>query len=205
MKIAGKAVAIALWGSLAILTAGCASSSLVKIWHDSSYQTPPMKSMLIIAVRKDGARRHLWEDAFARSLAGHGVNAVPSYRLFPDSPPDTSQIISSVKPNSFDGIMVILRLPTDTLTRYIPAYSYIDSYWPRYTAYYGEGEHEAYVDTQMVDIRAIDVITTGKGGHLIWSAQSTTTYPGHVSDVHRGIVRKVTAELARRGIIGAAP
>jgi len=51
-----------------------------------------MTKIFIVAVRRDPIRRRVWEDVFAEELAKHGVNAVQSYRLFP-------QAVAGFKPN----------------------------------------------------------------------------------------------------------
>lgn len=78
---------------------------------------------------------------------------------------------------------------------------YYGHYWKRYITYYHEIDHPGYIDSQTVDVRAIDVTTTGTGGRLIWSATSRTPDPGTVTDVQRGIVSLVLSELERRHII----
>jgi hypothetical protein len=212
MTLLGKAVAAVVLGCSIGPLCGCASSSLVDRWHDPVYQSPPLGRMLVIAVRKDATKRRIWEDAFANELAQHGVAATTSYTLFPDAPPDTNQIVDivdNVQTNGIDGILVIRRLPTETNTQYVPGYTSTEpvarysSYWQRYRTYYREINHPGYVESQAVDIRAIDVTTTGNGGRLIWSATSRTPDPGSVTDVQRDIASLVMAELAQRSIIRA--
>jgi hypothetical protein len=210
-----KKALMAVLACLIIQMSGCASSSLIDIWHDSSFKAAPISKMLVIAVRKDTTHRRIWEDAFASELGKHGVAATPSYRLFPDSLPDTTQVISTVQANGFEGILVTLRLPMETNKLYIRGYTsveqdvrfspyygpYYSPYWERYRTYYREVEHPGYVDSQKVAVRAIDVTTTGKNGHLIWSATSRTPDPGSVTDVQEGIAGLVITDLARQKII----
>jgi hypothetical protein len=208
MNSLGKAVAVVALGCLISQMFGCASSSsLVNIWHDSSFQAPPLGKMLVIAVRKDAAKRRIWEDAFAGQLVRHGVAATQSYTLFPDAPPDTDQVISTVQANGFDGILVILRRPTETDTHYVPGYTSVvpsndySVFWPTYWTYYSIIEHPGYIDSQTVGIRTIDVATTGNGGHMVWSATSRTPDPGSVTDLQSGIAALVTGKLAQVNII----
>jgi hypothetical protein len=163
--------------------------------------------MLVIAARNDATKRRIWEDAFAVELAKHGVMATSSYSLFPDAPPDTNQVSTTAQANGFDGILVVLRLPPEKYTQYIPGYTSVEQdvrysyYWQRYWTYYREIEHPGYIDSQSVAIRAIDISTTGNGGRLIWSATSRTPDPGSVMDLQSGIADLVISELAQRGII----
>lgn len=215
-----KTITVAAIGFSISQFCGCASSNLVDIWHDSSFQAPPLSKIMVIAVRKDATKRRFWEDAFAGELAKHGMAAISAYSLFPDAPPDTNQVIATAQTNGFDGILIILRLPTETNTHYVQGYTYTEqdkrytpftgpysgpypngSYWQRYMTYYREIEHMGYTDSQTVDIRAIDVTTTGTEGRLIWSAMSRTPDPGSVTDVQSGIVSLVLSDLVQRNII----
>jgi hypothetical protein len=222
MSLLVRAVEVTALGLLMSLMFGCASSSsLAGIWHDPSYQALPLGKMLVIAVRKDAVKRRMWEDAFTGELAKHGATATSSYSLFPDAPPDTNQIITTVQANGFDGFLVILRLPTERNTNVVQGYTtterdtrngqysspyydpYYGSYWQRYNTYFREIDHPGYVDSQTVAIRSIEVTTTGNGGHLIWSATSRTPDPGSASEVQRGIAGLVLSALAKRNIIGS--
>ena len=207
-KILGKAVIAATLGCLIIQMYGCVSSSiLVDKWYDPSLKVPPLGKMLVISVRKDATKRRIWEDAFTGELAKRGVAAISSYSLFPDAPPDTDQVIATVKANGFDGILAIFRLPTETNKYFVQGYTTqiqdvrYSPYWNRYWTFYRDIVHPGYTDSQTVDIRAIDVTTTGNGGRLIWSATSRTPDPRSVTDVQRGIAGLVISELAQRSII----
>jgi hypothetical protein len=209
MNLLGKAVAVGALGCLLSLMCGCASSTLVDKWHDPSFKAPPLSKMLVIAVRKEATKRRIWEDAFTGELVKHGVAATSSYSLFPDAPPDTNQVITTVQANGFDGILVVLRLPKETNTHYVQGYTTVEenvnslSYWQRYGTYYREIEHPGYVDSQTVAICAIDVTTTGNGGRMIWSAKSRTPDPGSLPDAQRGIAGLVISELAQQSIISS--
>jgi len=208
MNVLKKVAGIAALGCIMGIVGGCATSNLVDVWHDPSYKAAPLNKMLVIVVRKDAAKRRIWEDAFAHELAKHGVSTTSSYTLFPEALPDTNQVIASVSANGFDGILVVLRLPTETDKQYIPGYTTYtqqdlrySSYWQRYRTYYLEIDHPGYVDSQTVDIRAIDVTTTGDKGRMIWSARSRTPAPSSVIDVQQEIADLVIQNLAHRKII----
>jgi hypothetical protein len=203
-----KAITATGLGCLIGLMGGCASSSLVDKWHDPGYQAAPLGKMLVIAVRKNETKRRLWEDAFAGELAKHGVAATTSYSLFPDAPPDTQKVKTTVQANNYDAILVVLRLPSEENLQYI--HGSISSqqdrvynfYWQRYWIYYREIEHSGYIDSQTVAISAIDVTTTGSSGRLIWGATSRTPDPGSVTDLQTGIAGLAVSELSKLGIIG---
>jgi hypothetical protein len=205
-----KTVAAAILGCSIILMCGCISSStLVDVWRDPSFKVRPLGKVLVVAVGKDAMKRRIWEDAFVGELTKQRVDAASSYSLFPVVPPDTNQIKATVKANGFDGILAILLLPAETDKRFIQGYTTqirdvrYSPYRNRYWTFYRDIDHPGYTDSQTVDIRAIDVTTTGKGGRLIWSATSRTPDPGSVTDAQRGIAGLVISELTRRGVIGS--
>lgn len=209
MKLLLKTFVAATLGCLFIQMCGCASTSMVNVWSDPSFQAQPLGKMLIIAVSNDATKRRIWEDAFAGELAKHAVATTASYSLFPQDTPDTTQVVAAVKANGFDGILVILRLPSEMNMKYIEGYTTTErhlrysSYWQRYVTYYRETEYPGYVDAQTVDIRAIDVTTTGDDGRLVWSATSRTPEPGSVLDVQREIAGLVISDLVQRAIISS--
>jgi len=195
-----------LCGALGFMD-GCTSSELVDVWSDSSFQSPPMNKILVISVGKSSVKRRIWEDAFSVELAKHAVEATPSYRLFPDAVPDTAQVIQIMKSDGFDGILVNRWLPSETKTQYLQGYvtkeqdMRYDRRSEKFVTYYRDVEHAGYIDSQKVDMRAIDVWATGNDGQMIWSATSKTPEPNSVEAARLEIIKLVMAELTKQGII----
>ena len=192
-----------------ILLAGCASSELVDIWSDSSVQPLTLKKMLVISAGKNPVKRRIWEDAFSVELAKHDVQATPSYRLFPDAFPDTDQVIQIVRSNGFDGVLVTRWLPPEMDTHYMQG-EVTKDYDVRYNrgndgfiTYYRFIQHAGTIDSQQVNIRAIDVWAAKDAGRLIWSATSKTPEPNSMEEVRPEIVKLVMGELTDRGIIAS--
>jgi hypothetical protein len=207
-----KQVRLAIGGALCCfltLIAGCASSELVDKWSDSLFQGPSLKKMLVISVSKNSAQRRSWEDAFSVELAAHYVAGTPSYRLFPDAVPDTNQVVQIIRSDGFDGVLVIRRLPEEINAQYKPGYVTREKdmrYYPRtdrLMTYYAIVHHSAFVDSEKVDIRSIDVWTTKNDGQMIWSATSETPEPNSVLTARPQIVNLVLAELSKQHIIAS--
>jgi hypothetical protein len=193
-----------------ILMAGCSSSKLVDIWKDSSFQSPPLNKMLVISVSRNSAQRRIWEDAFGIELANHDVAVTPSYRLFPETVPDTNQVAQIVLSNSYDGVLVIRWLPSETKTQYVQGYHVMneqnmryDKRRDRFVTYYRDIAYDGYIDSQKVDIRSIDVWTTKNEDRMIWSATSKTPEPNSMHEVRPEIVKLVLSELTQSGIIAS--
>lgn len=191
------------------LAAGCASSELVDIWTDTSYQTASLNRILVISVTKDEWQRRSWEESFSAELMKHSVTAVPSSRLFSDALPDSEQVLHAVQSRSFDGVLIIRRLPVETSTHYVPAYvtrEKVMKYYPntdRLMTYYATIHHSAHIDSEQVDIRVIDLWATRDEGQIIWSATSRTPEPNSVRVVRPQIVDLVLIELTKQRIVAS--
>ena len=208
MKNNNSSVLRSLFCCFIALMAGCSSSKLVDIRSNISYQSTPLNKMLVISVSRNVTYRHIWEDAFSAELAKHNVASTPSYQLFPDAVPDTSQVIQIVRSNGFDGILVYRRLPTEMKSHYRQGFGMSDDnlvydrYTERFTvSYYRDVDYAAYTDSQKVDIRAVDVWAAKNEGQLIWSATSRTPEPNSMQDVRPEIIKLVVSDLTNRNIV----
>jgi len=207
MKLFKKFIVTAVLCSLLVLIESCSSSVLVDEWNDPSYHESPLNKIFIIAIRKDPVQRRIWEDAFVRELSKHDVKATPSYQLFPDLLPDTNQIIQTVQNKGFDGILIIRLLHTETKTHYVDGYvtsepiQRYNIFRKKYDSYFLEVQHPGYVESQIIDRRAIDVWVLRNDERMIWSATSNSPERNSVEDVQNDIADLVIPELARNAII----
>lgn len=207
MKLYKKFIMAALLYCLMILIESCSSSSLVDVWNDPTYHESPLKKILIIAIRIDPVQRRIWEDAFVGELSKHGIDAASSYHLFPNVLPDTNQIIQTVQEKGFDGILVTRLLLDETKSRYVKSYvtteqvSRYNIFRKRYDTYYHDVQHPGYVESQIIDRRAIDVWVIRNEERMIWSATSNSPERNKVEDVQNDIAELVIPELTRNAII----
>jgi len=207
MKLYKKFILAAPLCCLMILIESCSSSVLVDVWNDPSYHEAPLKKMLIIAIRKDPVQRRIWEDAFVGELSKHGVKATSSYHLFPDLLPDTNQVIQTVQEKGFDGLLVTRLLLAETKTHYVEGYvtsareSRYNDFRQRYDIYYRDIQHPGYIESQIIDRRAIDVWAIKNEERMIWSATSNSPERNSVEAVQNDIADLVIPELARNAII----
>lgn len=186
---------------------GCASSGLVNVWMDPQYNVGTMGNMLVISMSPDVAKRRIWEDAFAEALSEHGVNAVPSYQLFPDQLPDTSEIIAAVNEQNYDGCLVTARLATEYISQDVPGYmtdSLITRFHPwsnRYYNYYQQVYTPGYTETQAVVRHKIEVWNTSGAGALVWTATSEVLNPTPRRGANQGVIDNIIDDLAENGVI----
>jgi hypothetical protein len=194
---------------LGTLFFSCASSQLSNMWRDPSYSKGPITSMFIITMKKDPTLRRIWEDGFVNALAKYGVEATPSYQVFPGDLPDTNQVGEEVRTKGYEGVLVVTKLPTDTITTYVPGYVATEPvvrYNPwlnEYFTHYRDVYYPGYTETEKVFRHEVNVWTTKDGGRLIWSGTGEVLNPNSSKDVNAQIIKLIVPELARQGIIPA--
>jgi hypothetical protein len=207
MPVYKKIFVSLLSGFMVILMNGCSSSVLVDEWNDPSFREAPLKKIFVIAIRKSPIKRRIWEDAFVSELSQHGIKATSSYHLFPDSLPDTNQVVEAILDKGFDGILITRVLPIETQTRYVQSYitkeqqSRYNVFRKRYDTFYRDVVHPGYEESEVINRRSIDVWVIRDNERMIWSATSNSPERNSVKDVQDGIANLVIAELTRYSII----
>jgi hypothetical protein len=207
MKFCEKTIVTAAFGCLMFLMESCSSSTLFDEWSDPSFHEPPLKKILVIAIRMDLSKRRIWEDAFSGELSENGVQATSSYRLFPDVLPDTAQVLEAIQKNGFDGILVTRLLLPDTSSDYVES-SVTTQIEPRYnlrrgydTYYKQYVQNPGYFESQITKRHSIHVWLVRNEGRMIWSAISTTPETNTIEAMRNDIAGLVIPELARLDII----
>jgi hypothetical protein len=200
------AAALAALGSG--LGGGCASNSaLVNMWRDPTYDEGPMRSMLVVGLRRNQATRRLLEDAFGHELEKRGVDATPSYEHFPNAPPDTNQIAEVMNQHGYDGVLIVMRLRTQTSESYVPGYVTTDPVWRvspwtgRYRTYWVDVMHPGYVETDVTVRHELELWDMRRAGRLVWTAIGEVVNPASASELNHDISHNVVPELERQGFI----
>lgn len=199
-----------IWPGIAAIAVGTAMvacgpprTSLTQVWHAETSRAP-LTSMLVFAVRMDEANRRVLEDAFAADLQRHGVNAAPSYTMFPEELPPIETARKQVGEAHYEGILVLeLRAERDE-TRYSPSAT---GFWSGY--YGGWGSYRSYgspgyvvtdkivvFETTLWDLRAED--------RLLWTARTETLNPANGTEFAISLKRAIDPALAEKGLIPAA-
>jgi hypothetical protein len=193
--------------SIGILFSSCVSTRLSNLWRDPAYSFGPMKSMIVISINKDPAKRRQWEDAFALELTKYHVAATPSYRFFPDELPDTSLIVEAVRQYGADGVLIISKLPTQAVDVIVqpsvttsPVVLY-DSSRNRYETRHVEKTNPGYIGTSKIVSREVNVWLTKGRQQLVWSGTCVTPDPISSKKVHDETIGLVVNELANVGVI----
>lgn len=174
------------------LSAGCAAQSeMTNVWRDASLAPASLRNVLVVGIRKDPVRRRAWEDAFVAALSKRGVKATASYRQFESAPPDTGQVVGSIRAHGYDAVLTSVRLADDSETRYVPA-TYRNEpmssrdYYGRFHSRWIVVQEPGYEETDTIIQVQTDVWSTAAGrGRLVWSGTLRT-----LETVNGGLVEK---------------
>jgi hypothetical protein len=213
-RLAGTSRFSMLWGAVALLAlSGCISTALVEHWRDASFAGPPLHKVLVVGVQKDGGRRRIWEDGMVGALAHEGVQATPSYRVFPDQAPSADELAATASREGFDGVLATHFVEASKRVYgggYGPYYPgpYVGFGWrrPYWGGYWGCCYGPGYVDVErradyQTDVFAVD----GAGGRIIWSGITRSVDLSSAAAVTDQISRVLVPQLGREGIlVGAA-
>jgi len=202
-----RAGAWAVVSAAALLAGACASNSqLVNMWRDPQ-SASRLDNVMVVAMRRNETMRRVWEDQFVNVLQDRGVHAVPSYRLYADHAPDTSEVADAARNSRFDGVIAIHPLGTSTSEHYVPGYTTLEPVsrhnpWTGwYHTYYADVYNPGYVETDQVVRYQVDVFSASQDGQLVWSGITETIDPRSDAAVNREVSRLIVPELAHAGII----
>jgi hypothetical protein len=167
------------------IATGCSTTNIVVSWQDNLAPAYTLKQPLVIAIVPKQIIRARVEDEFVNSLRLSGVNAVASYRLFPEMQSVTVDSVKAKIPSTgCDSIIVTRLVDTKQETVVVPPttsvyggayggpgyYGSFDSYYARSysvvtTPGYSYVEKFYKVETNLYSV---------KDSKLVWTAVSET-------------------------------
>jgi hypothetical protein len=197
----------ALLAALA-LTAGCAANTgLSNMWRDPEFNGPPLRNVVVVAIRRNNVQRRLWEDGFAEQFDRYGVRATPSYRLFPEQVPDTSQLLGAIADRGFDGVLITRRAGSSTEDRYVPGYvttrpvTYRSPWTGWYHTAWTNVYEPGYVETDRLVYNDVELWDLRDTGDIVWAGTTHTLNPSSSAEVNDEISKVILPELARQGFV----
>ncbi len=188
----------------AVTLAAAKSTKLIFGWKNPAAKAPPIKNVLVIGISADPGRRSDFEDALAASLARPGLQVIPgnSILLRPDASPVKLQYLrEQIKAFAIDAVVVSRLISVKESITYYPP-DYYSSFYGYYSAIapivYGPG----YLDTETtVRIETNVYAITPPDGQLLWTGTSDTFNPSDAKKVISGVVKLVTEELNKAGVL----
>ncbi len=217
MRTHSLSIRLAIAGvvAVAVLAGGCTSSQLVNMWKDPEHPQKPIEKVYVIGLKKDEARRRLIEDAFVAELTRVELTAIPSYRDFATSLPDTQQVTDIVKRDGFDGVLVVIPQGVETRETYVPGY--VSTYPTAYYGGYGYGPYgywggyyqpayatvyqPGYIERDDIVRIRIDVWSIDKNGMMVWTGTTESINPASTEQLRKEVIQLVVPELRRMKVI----
>ena len=104
---------------LVTVTTACASVKKLEVWKDEAYSSHPHKILLIAMAKRDNIRRQA-ENVLANQLVKKGVEAIPSYKVLPQSAEklDRQIVEEKVRTLGFDSVLVAHSISQKEITNH---------------------------------------------------------------------------------------
>ena len=104
---------------LVTVTTACAPIKKLEVWKDETYSSQPQKILLIALAKRDNIRRQS-ENVLANQLVKKGVEAIPSYKVLPQSEEklDRQAVEAKVRELGFDTVLVARSIGQTEITNH---------------------------------------------------------------------------------------
>jgi hypothetical protein len=211
-----------LWSGLimlALLLAGCSSTTMGVSWKSPEY-TGQIKKVYIIGIARQELTRRIFEDQFSRQLSPYGVTGISSYRdLQADQEANEEMITDKVRANGADSVLMSRVVGKRTeevvnpgrISSYDngPRYSGRGGYYPgpysrSYGNYYSRSREIIYQPATVSEFEVVTIeanLYDAATSELIWSAQLETVVEGNMDKLITDFIEIVTKDLKEKGLI----
>ncbi|MBW2716036.1 MAG: hypothetical protein JRD03_08165 [Deltaproteobacteria bacterium] len=184
----------------------CATKTeLSSVWKSDAPETRPMDQILVIAIAENDTKRRSFEDSFASALGERGVDAVPSYRILPNTEQLSKESIQqAIRGRGFQGVLATQLVRIDEHEKYVPPTTYVT---PGYHGrglygYYGRGYevvHQPGYTVHTTIVRLETHLYDAISAELVWAAHSDTLNPKSIDDGIRSVTKKLSKRLESDG------
>ena len=190
-----------------LLFVGCASTPmLVSQWSNPAYESPSFKRIAVSCVDGHISIRRNCEDEFVAQLRTSGVDALPSYRSFPeDAKLDEMKVKQMAKEAGADGALIIRAVGVEQKTEVSPTYfptpgfgifgRHVSATW---YGWYGAPRvyrYEEYTSEATLN----DLIKN----QVVWTGALKTTAPDNVDSAIKTYVGNVIGALKDKNLLGS--
>lgn len=188
---------------LALILAGCASTSIVSSWSAPETTGPiAFEKTLVVIINPSETVRRVAESRLVERIGPD--RAVAAYTLLSlDEAQDMNTARARIEGEGFDGAVVMRVIGTDERLTYTPGMSY-PSYYGSFWGYYGYGWPVVYQPGYLSQDTIVSVETnlySVADERLIWSGVSETFNPTDTERMVDDIADAVSDELRAAGLI----
>lgn len=201
-----RAIAL-LFAAGALLSGGCASTTITNVWRDPSYTGAPFKNVLVMGVSDETGARRIFEDEFSAKLKSVGVVAIPSYTFIPqDGPADRATLDAAIAKAGAQGVLVTRLLKVDRRTQYSPGYVRAVPAVGHYRDFHGyySSMWVHYSPPQRYEFEIVVLETNlwqAEKGELVWSGMTESFAPSDVRRATREFADVIIKALREQKLI----
>jgi hypothetical protein len=146
------------------------------------------------------------EEALARELEARGVLATPAYRLIPrEIARDAEKVQDWLKRGKFEAVVAMRVVTAEKEVSYNPV-MFSSGYYTTFGGYYGYG----YSSVTAVGKPSTDLVVTIEtlifsvaDGKLLWASVSEKTNPKGAGPLVKELVKDITSEMKKEGLLAA--
>ena len=185
---------------------GCSTSRLVDVWKDPQFNFNSINKVVVIAAIDGKAKRRIWEDSFVKVLSNYGIEAVPSYKYYPNDIPKPEDVHNLID-NKFDGVVLVRRLNTKIYKRYVPGDYYAVPvgwvhypFFRRYSFVYSYYHTPGYFVKSRVFNFNVGLYEANDKGNLIWEGTGEVIDPGSQKDLIKELSNLVIPNMINKSI-----
>jgi hypothetical protein len=183
------------------LVASCAATKISGTWKDENFRGPVRKVVVVGAFETYDTRK-IFEYDFAARLKARGVEAIPSYHVFPgDKLPAKEVSAAEFRKRGADHVLVTRVLDAETWTNVYSGKSYlVPAYYGHYGDYYGHvyatgrtvQEGFAYTETNLFELEK---------EKLVWSSRAGTNFKARRYELIKAFVKATIDRMSAEGMI----
>ena len=192
--------------AVAVLVAGCQSTSMRSAWFDTDFTGPPMRRIVVVGAIDSVAGGRVFEDTFAERLRAAGVDAIAGHTVIPDAAHASDPAFAAALVDTgAQGLLLVRLLGVETRTHVSTTMVSGGMGWG--SGAWGGISGRNLVPAQRVSQYELAAVETKlfdvKTRQLVWAATTSTFNPTSVARETPGFANLIIGELASRGIIAS--
>jgi len=189
-----------------LFLAGCASTPmLVSQWSNPAYKWPSFKKIAVSCVDGHISIRRNCEDEFVAQLSAGGIDALPSYRSFPeDAKLDETKVKQMAKEAGADGALIVRSVGVEEKTEVSPTYFPSPGFgiFGRHVSATWHGWYGAPRIYRYEEYTSEATLNDLKKNEVVWTGTLKTTAPDNVDSAIKSYVRNVIGALKEKDLLG---
>jgi hypothetical protein len=189
-----------------LFLAGCASTPmLVSQWSNPAYKWPSFKKIAVSCVDGHISIRRNCEDEFVAQLRAGGIDALPSYRSFPeDAKLDETKVKQMAKEAGADGALIVRSVGVEEKTEVSPTYFPSPGFgiFGRHVSATWHGWYGAPRIYRYEEYTSEATLNDLKKNEVVWTGTLKTTAPDNVDSAIKSYVRNVIGALKEKDLLG---